>query len=384
MELNVNIWVWLSLFGFAQGIFLSFVLFVHKRGNVKANKILAVLIFLFSLRLGEFIAYWTPFFKSYPHFLFTTSSFQFLFGVLLFFYSKALLDNKFVFRKIHLLHLIPFLLQLSSLLPFYFQSSEYKIDVFNNIILTDSPDFSVNFFVIRSIVYLHLLVYSAMTLSAIRKNARTALNGKHEMYDINFYWLKNMAIGFIIYAVLSIIYLADLGLFGYEHITIVDSFLMFFSSLLIFMMGYFALRKPEIISGEISLKKLTKYEKSSLTEQKAELYLTKLTSAMENDKLYLNNDLTLQKLSEYLKIHPNHLSQVINEKLNQNFFDFINTYRIREARELLSDPANDNITILSIAHESGFNNKSSFNSAFKKHTGSTPSDFRNSIKASVN
>ena len=206
MELNVNIWVGLSLFGFAQGIFLSFVLFFHKRGNQNANKILAILIFLFSLRLGEFVAYWTSFFNSFPHLLYTTSSFQFLFGVLLYFYAKTIIDKQFTFKKIYLLHLLPFVLQVILFIPFYLQSAQYKIDIFNQVILTDSPDFSVNFFILRSVQYMHMLVYSITTLLLIKNYNPQLKNGELALEKINLKWLKNLTIGFLVFICLSLIH----------------------------------------------------------------------------------------------------------------------------------------------------------------------------------
>ena len=97
---------------------------------------------------------------------------------------------------------------------------------------------------------------------------------------------------------------------------------------------------------------------------------------MEIDKLFTNNDLSLTSLSQRINISQHHLSQILNEKLDVNFFDFVNKYRIEEAKRLLNCPENSRHTILSIALESGFNNKVSFNSAFKKYTGLTPSQYR--------
>jgi len=97
---------------------------------------------------------------------------------------------------------------------------------------------------------------------------------------------------------------------------------------------------------------------------------------MTEEKPYFEGDLTLQKLADRLSISPHHLSQIINDKIGQNFFDFINSYRIEEAKKLLLDPRGELLTILAISEETGFNSKSSFNNAFKKYTGQTPSQFK--------
>jgi AraC-like DNA-binding protein len=97
---------------------------------------------------------------------------------------------------------------------------------------------------------------------------------------------------------------------------------------------------------------------------------------MEHERPFTDGDLTIQKLAAQLSVPSHHLSQVINERLNQTFSDFINSYRVEEAKRRLLDPAAKHLSILGIAEEVGFNSKSSFNSVFKKHTNMTPSEFR--------
>ena len=121
-----------------------------------------------------------------------------------------------------------------------------------------------------------------------------------------------------------------------------------------------------------------KYEKSTLTPERAEEYLKRIQIMMEKEKPYREGDLTLQKLASSLAISPHHLSQIINERLNQNFFDFINAHRIEEAKRMLVDPAKKYYSILAIAEEVGFNSKSAFNTAFRKYANMTPSEFRKS------
>jgi AraC-like DNA-binding protein len=101
---------------------------------------------------------------------------------------------------------------------------------------------------------------------------------------------------------------------------------------------------------------------------------------MKQHKPYLNPELSLQMLANQLDIPPHYLSQVINEQLGQNFFDFINSHRIEEVKARLLDPQYTHLTILAIAFDSGFNSKSAFNSAFKNQTGLTPSQFRTQHK----
>jgi AraC-like DNA-binding protein len=111
--------------------------------------------------------------------------------------------------------------------------------------------------------------------------------------------------------------------------------------------------------------------------------LAQLRGHMEMGRPWLEPDLTLEQLAAQLKLRPKLLSQAINEGLGQNFFEFINTYRIEEAKRLLTDPADKKITVLEVLYAVGFNSKSSFNTVFKKQTGLTPSEFKNTSGGSL-
>ncbi len=122
--------------------------------------------------------------------------------------------------------------------------------------------------------------------------------------------------------------------------------------------------------------KTKKYKTSALDAETAEQVLPKLLHLVEQEQVYLDPNLTLKKLSERLMIHYNYLSQIINEKLGHSFNDFINKYRIEEAQRKLLDPRQGQKNVLEIAYDTGFYSKSVFNTAFKKFTGMTPSEFK--------
>jgi ligand-binding sensor domain-containing protein/AraC-like DNA-binding protein len=137
-----------------------------------------------------------------------------------------------------------------------------------------------------------------------------------------------------------------------------------------------AKKKRAEIAGKEKSEPKEKYKTSALLPETVEQVLPRLTRLMEEEKLYLNPDLTLKKLSERLHVHYNHLSQIINEHLGKSFNDYINAFRIEEAKQKLADPKEARKTVLEIAYDTGFYSKSVFNTAFKKFTGKTPSQFR--------
>ncbi len=122
-----------------------------------------------------------------------------------------------------------------------------------------------------------------------------------------------------------------------------------------------------------------KYKKSALSDKKINLINDRLLKLMNEERPFLDSNISLKSLSESLDESANHISQVINDKQGLNFFDFINSYRIEEMKRLKKIPSNSNLTLLALAYESGFNSKTTFNSAFKKITGQSPKKYFDNI-----
>ena len=97
---------------------------------------------------------------------------------------------------------------------------------------------------------------------------------------------------------------------------------------------------------------------------------------MDEGQLFRDPNLTLNGLAGRLGISSHNLSEIMNTRIKMNFFDFVNSYRVEQVKKDLNNPQKDNLTLVAIAFDAGFNSKSSFNAIFKKHTGKTPSEFR--------
>ena len=128
-------------------------------------------------------------------------------------------------------------------------------------------------------------------------------------------------------------------------------------------------------NGESSLMsaKQNKYKTSALTEENLKHIADKLENTMQQEQLYLNAALSLPLLAKSINTSPNYISQTLNERLNVNFFDYVNGYRVKHAKNELT---NSNKTVLDIAMDAGFNSKSAFYTAFKKYTGKTPVQYK--------
>jgi AraC-like DNA-binding protein len=203
--------------------------------------------------------------------------------------------------------------------------------------------------------------------------------------NINLDWLRKLVYSFgVIWTVLIVVATIHhvFHLFSWAFCT--DG--LFLSlSVFIILIGYFGLKQKEIFTQypdhkiEYVTEPKTKYASVLLNEADAELYVSKIKHFMETEKSYMDADLTLPDLATKLEIPSHHLSRVINENFGLNFFDFINQYRIEEVKAKMARPEFDNLSLLGIAFESGFNTKSAFNRVFKKMTGSTPSEYKKQL-----
>ena len=123
-------------------------------------------------------------------------------------------------------------------------------------------------------------------------------------------------------------------------------------------------------------KRAGKYANTGLKEEEASRVLTALEQIMQEQKIFLDPEITIDKLARLSNTNRHSLSQVLNERAGQSFYDYINQHRVNEAKRLLLDPEYSNQKIASIAYDAGFNSLSVFNEVFKKSTGTTPSQFK--------
>jgi AraC-like DNA-binding protein len=113
-----------------------------------------------------------------------------------------------------------------------------------------------------------------------------------------------------------------------------------------------------------------------LSDEQYAAWGTRLADLLQRDRIYLENELSLAQLGDRLGIQPYQASELISRRYGEPFFDLINRHRVEEVKQRLEDPAYAHYSILGIALDCGFNSKSSFNAAFKKFTGFTPSQYR--------
>lgn len=217
----------------------------------------------------------------------------------------------------------------------------------------------------------HILAYIViisrdLIISAREKN-ETILNTKNNTLQS----LRNSFYHFIVVALILVFvkstFESDVG----------DYLIFLYITFLILLTAYQIMNSSNYFSQASSiLEGPVKYKKSSLDEENKKLIITAIKNQMENEKFYTNSTASLSGLAKAINESSHHVSQAINEELNQSFFELLASYRVEEAQSILKTELGKKLTIEEIAERVGYNSKSAFNTAFKKITSLTPSAFR--------
>jgi AraC-like DNA-binding protein len=362
-----------------QGILLTIVLFTRKE-NHTANRILAVATLCLSIDLVIAVYYSKGWYRLSPHWMGISYPFPTMYGPLFYLYAALVSKKINRFRKVDWLHFIPVSIVYISCFHVFLFSGEEKITFVNNMMHGNPPPL---FAVFAALIPVQGLLYTFFTIKIVREYDKKIRDEFSNIDLVNLNWLRHITIAMIIIWSLVAV------LFVVRSITNVpmgtEGLLQLSISILIYSIGYKALQQPEIFlnpslfSGDTPNSE--KYVRSGLSDEIAEEIKQKLQTIMAAQKLYLENDLTLQKLADRMKISSHHLSEVFNSKLNLSYYDFINSHRVEEFKRRIADPENDKYNLLSIGFDSGFKSKGTFNSIFKKYTGMTPSEYKLKINS---
>ncbi len=361
-----------------QGLLLSLVLATHSQRS-KRFYLLSLLFAVYSIDQIQTALYWSRYLIEFPHFWGISGAFNLLFGPLLYLYVRSHIHNREVFSNKSLLHFFPFLIKLIYMLPLYFMSREDKIYVLENYTFAGEFNVDLQSLIIGGTETIHLVIYLTISILLIKKTFNRTVKISNGKSQRSLSIINKLLIG--LGCCLALWYFYTITIFlNVPYSIVIDYSITFSAGFFVYAIGYVALRSSGSFTDSLTIFSKNKYEKSALSDELIEKYTKSLINSMELSSLYLDGDLTLNKLAKELKISSHNLSQIFNIHLRTNFFDFVNGYRIKTACAKLADPDYLNQTILSIALDSGFNNKTSFNTAFKKHTGQTPTEFKNSLR----
>ncbi|MBK8490469.1 MAG: helix-turn-helix transcriptional regulator [Saprospirales bacterium] len=390
MPFNFNIYSSLLLPFVVQGILFTNLLWVRGwRDDRLSDKLLGTLLFLFTLRVANWMLGFAGWYDS--HDIFTTFVFYFpfnhwlLMGPLLYFYFRSLTNQSFRIRGKDLWHLAPWLLTLGEFATYFIsdvvvfhhlQGNPYPSHYGTQGPLRESGLGPVGN-IIDILGYLSLIFYAVWTLLLFRKYRRYVNDHFSETLSIDFSWLRNLLVTVVLAWLLSLVYSTLSNLLGF-NISYVQFWYSYFAwGLVIYYLsiqGYFT-RQPETLHLQFEPLNTEVEPEPGFIPEVTDPLVEKLLRWMEVHKPYLDPDLTLANLAGKLDVHPNLLSRVLNSAFGKNFNDFINEYRVEALKKALNDPATNHLSLLGKALECGFNSKATFNRAFRKHTGHSPSEF---------
>jgi AraC-like DNA-binding protein len=309
-----------------------------------------------------------------------SSSVALLYGPLLYFYFKRI-NQQYVLKPIDVLHIIPSLLLLAVLIPFYSLSAKEKLKIMFDIsTLYSTRDFLYIVFIPKLSSY---IIYGFLT-GKLYFNKQNNLATKND--DVLVKWKRNIYYIHIMYILAYAFYgITISGILIITRSEAIYHFQVMAMSLMVLYIAQMAYLQPKVFNYKSfilnnSIVGVSKYLKSGLTPSLSVELKEELINLFTVQKVYRDSSLNLETLSEKLNTTRHNTSQIINEHFDMNFFELINKFRIDEAIDLLIEDKNGNLNIIDIAYEVGYNNKVTFNKAFKKTTSLTPTEFIDSVK----
>jgi AraC-like DNA-binding protein len=363
-----------------QLLFLGSFLFTQQGGKRISNRLLGFFFLSICLNLLDVFLLGTGFYFTHPGFAGLGSCLPLLFGPLLYFYTQSVIYKNFPVTIKKLKHFLPFLIFFSATEFYYLiQSNDNQQRILRDLLAHHFPK-AVS--IVSALIFIQFISYAIYSLRLISSYKKATGQLFSNPRQTNVSWLYSTIIFFISVMVLSTLNgvlaqtpFAKYYLFAFNIIIL--AVLVFVVRVLMRALRqsyFFSFTDNKDFPGEFSF-----MPKSSISEtgkSEKEKIVQTVLQFMQSNKPYLEPELTLDQLAAQLSLRPRVLSQAINEILKQNFFDFINRYRIEEAKRLLNNPMDKKITVLEVLYKVGFNSKSSFNTLFKKYTGITPTEYK--------
>ncbi len=376
------------LVGAVQGASLAGVFWLRSRGDRVANRLLAVLVLLITLHLSELFLDITQLLARVPFLSGATFPLIFLIGPTFLLYVRRLVGPELRPRPVWLLHAVPFACCVALVWPWYFTPSEIKATYHAGKQWGGHTPIDLKTYLLLFLNVLQNFGYAfvAERLLKAREGDLARLSSDNAVLR-SLASLRRIARAFSLYA--AGYFFVFLALLIWNQYTAeVDTVWLICIAGFWQVLGFSAIDQPETFAhvrwlpaqarrespDEESAR--PKYAKAALSPDRSRELMEGVRELMERDRLYRNGGLKLSDVARALRASLHHVSQAINRESDSTFLELVNRYRVEEAQRLLADPEMANLTVLAIGFEAGFNNKASFNQAFKKYTGRTPSAYR--------
>jgi AraC-like DNA-binding protein len=352
--------------GIIQGPFVALLLNSRRVRKSRGNIFLSILLIAFSFSIFHIIYAG----RVMNHF--AVAAFHagdptfFLIAPLLWFYVRELTGSRVRFTWQLIIHFTPFLLLIGISLLFKSERDAFSAALYQH------PRIAAVVF------WLVLLLQFTFYQFLIRKR----WNGYQKMMEQEVSNTEDVNIGWVqffiaIFLIINIIFL--LGLFAAIHLNnfaLLNRNVAVIFSISVFALGYKGILQREIFFTEDITDKISKSPIEAKADQKD---IDRLLIYMANNKPYLDPELTLSSLAAQMKLSRSQLSQLINDGVGENFYNFVNKYRVEQVKKFMVEPALRHFSMLGLALEAGFKSKSTFNLIFKRFTGLTPTEYRKNL-----
>ncbi len=344
-----------------QSLLLAIVLITPKYGKVKSNKFLSLLLLTLGVHFAYNLLYTNGYFLDIlPSY---SCSYGFLYGPFVFLYVKFHLSKYTSFKPLYSLHFVPFMVILIATFLGYSMCKWMAI-----------------------LIPPTMLIYCGLSYRMIHIYTKVIPQLSATNPDDEIKWLKTMVIFMLIIVLFDLIQ-SQIGFLTLGSLRIsMESIVQFSLFLLVNLITYQGLKNPQsfqrISEADVDLSRSSGLKKDITTyDQQIHRELAdRLEKYMMEIKPYLDSELNIHILADALEVKEKTISQTINHILGYNFSDYINTYRIEEAKYMLSPDDNTQPSIKEVMYHVGFNSRSVFNTAFKKKTGLTPSEYQNQFR----
>jgi AraC-like DNA-binding protein len=361
-------------------MFLSLFLVSVKTTHKTSNRLFAFFLILTAIDTSANLGYLFQFPLTQRIFI---SSFFFLQLPAFYLYVLSVCYSDFKLTSAHLIHVIPFLLANLILLPRF-----YTVDLVSKISFLAEAGSQLEVQFNHILIHVQCVFYIVAAFMVLKKAKKVYLENYAGASLESLNWLFQFSVALSLFFVIAL--LKNVFKFTY-YPNILEGLkvgLTIFELIIIFWYLYKALNNPDLFRNINSKLKLVSdiiledkdCSTMAIDERVHSSELLKLKQYMLEEKPFLNPSLTIQEVSKDIKIPVRELSVLINHNLEQHFYDFVNAYRIGYATDILKDGTKNKVTILEILYAAGFNSKSSFNTAFKKYTGHTPTEYRKRLK----
>jgi AraC-like DNA-binding protein len=369
--------------GIVQCIIISFILFFYREGNKHGNRLFGIFILVCSLNILWPLVVDTNLDELFPEILWIPFSFLLAIGPLQLFYTKSLTVSSYRINKKELILFIPVVIEVLLQLYFILQSVRLNTQLYN-----------VDGFLAFRIAELlaggvSIVIYGRQSLALIRVHEKWVLENFSNKKDITLLWLHKL-INYLrvlwIFWLLFELFFILLWQFQLYYLVmfVLLYILLGIITYSIYWIGIQNLIKTASLSeyrndADLPVESLGSYSRLSQTEIDA--YLERLNTIMQNERLYLHDNLNLRMLAQRLDADPNLLSHLLNNVVHKSFYDYINELRITAVINKLNDPSSRHFKIVEIGYDCGFNSKATFNRVFKKITGKSPTEFRRDLSS---